>query len=305
MKLPRWLRRLVTVALGLGVVLGAVIGAAWWWLHPACETTPGIVYAQRKGRDLTFDILRPARPNGLGVLVMVSGGWRSGRIPHLKLLMAPLLRHGYTIFAVTHGSQPQFTVMEIVADVQRAARFIRHRAREYGVDPDRLGVTGGSSGGHLSLMLATRPGSGPGGTADPVERESSAVQAVACFYPATDLLNLGRSTENPGNGGPPKSFVRAFGPNSTNLAVWRSIGREMSPIYHITTNLPPVLIIHGDADTLVPLDQSERFAARAREAGRIAQIEVRPGKKHGWLTMVWDVRHFADWFDRWLRPAGP
>jgi acetyl esterase/lipase len=136
---------------------------------------------------------------------------------------------------------------------------------------------------------------------DPVERESSAVQAVACFYPVTDLLNLGKSTENPGNGGPPKSFVRAFGSDSTNLAVWKVIGREMSPVCHVTSNLPPVLIIHGDADTLVPLEQSQWFQARAREAGGTVELRVRRGKKHGWLTMLLDVRLFADWFDRYLR----
>lgn len=195
--------------------------------------------------------------------------------------------------------------MEIFEDVSRAIRFIRHRATEFGVDPDRLGVTGGSAGGHLSLMLATRGGPGPADAADPVDRATSAVQAVAIFFPVTDLLNLGTSTENPGDGGPPKSFVKAFGPQSTNLAVWKTIGHEMSPIYHITTNLPPILIVQGGADTLTPPEQSEWFRDRARDNGRHVELLVRPGKKHGWLTMLWDIRMFADWFDRHLRPATP
>jgi acetyl esterase/lipase len=218
-------------------------------------------------------------------------------------MVAPLLRRGYTIFAVSHLSQPQASVMEIVADVNRSVRFIRHHAREYGVDPNRFGVAGGSAGGHLSLMLATRGGPGAPDANDPVDRESSAVQAVAIFFPVTDLLNLGRSTENPGDGGPPKSFVKAFGPQSTDPAVWKVIGREMSPIYYVTPDLPPVLIVHGDVDTLVPLEQSEWFVARAREAGCTIELVVRPGKKHGWLTMVWDIRRFADWFDRHLPAA--
>ena len=115
------------------------------------------------------------------------------------------------------------------------------------------------------------------------------------------MLNLGDSTENLGDGGPPKSFVKAFGPQSTNLAVWKVIGREMSPIYYVSSNLPPSLIYHGDADTLVPLDQSERFQAEARKQGRIVEIVVHHGGKHGWLSMVWDLRRFADWFDHYLR----
>jgi acetyl esterase/lipase len=126
------------------------------------------------------------------------------------------------------------------------------------------------------------------------------IQSVAIFFPVTDLLNLGRSTENPGDGGPPRSFHAAFGSQSTNLAVWKVIGGEASPIYFITTNLPPVLIHHGDADTLVPLEQSQRFQARARQAGGEVKLVVHAGGKHGWLTMPLDVIRFADWFDEHL-----
>jgi acetyl esterase/lipase len=170
--------------------------------------------------------------------------------------------------------------MEIVEDVNRAVRDIRHHARDYGVDPQHLGVTGGSAGGHLSLMLATRGGLGPADAADFIDCESSVVQAVAIFFPVTDLLNLGNSTENPGDGGPPKSFVRAFGPQSTNLAVWKVIGHEVSPIYSADSNLPPVLICHGDADTLVPLDQSDRFQAEAQRWGCLVELVVRHGGGH-------------------------
>ena len=299
-------RCLKITGLSLLVVLllaGSVAGWLWWYFTPAHTTTAGVKYGTRRGFDLMFDVLHPARPNGFGVLVMVSGSWKSSRDGIHPVMVAPMLRRGYTVFGVHHGSQPDFTVMEIVEDVRRAVRFIRHHARDYGVDPDRLGVSGGSSGGHLSLMIATRGGPGRPDAEDPVDRESDAVQAVAIFFPVTDLLNLGKSTENPGDGGPPKSFVKAFGPESTNLTVWKVIGRDTSPIYHVTSNLPPVLILHGDADTLTPLEQSEWFVARAKEAGREVKLVVRPGQKHGWLTMVWDIRQFADWYDRHLRGA--
>jgi acetyl esterase/lipase len=281
----------------------AAAGGFWWYFHPPHEQVGRIVYTQRHGVDLTFDLVRPSRPNGLGIVLMVSGGWRSNPESFRPWMTAPLLRHGYTILAVSHMSQPKATVMEIVEDVSRAVRFIRHHAREYGVDPNRLGVTGGSAGGHLSLMLATRGGPGAADATDPVDRETSAVQAAAVFFPVTDLLNLGQSTENPGDGGPPMSFVKAFGPQATDMAVWKQIGRDLSPIYHISAALPPVLIVHGGADTLTPLEQSEWFAARAREAGGTVELVVRPGKKHGWLTMFWDIRRFARWFDRYLPAA--
>jgi hypothetical protein len=213
MTLRRFLRVTLFALLACVVLLGLVAGGFWWYFHPEVQRTAAIRYAQRRGHDLQFGVLRGRRTNGLGIVLLVSGSWKSSGPNVPDYLVAPLIRRGYTVFAVAHGSQPNFTVMEIVEDVQRAVRYIRHHAREYGVDPARLGVTGGSSGGHLSLMLATRGGPGRADAPDPVDRESGAVQAVACFFPVTDLLNLGKSTENPGDGGPPKSFVRAFGPN--------------------------------------------------------------------------------------------
>ncbi len=302
------LRRVLWISLGslaaILILAGLCLGSAWIYFHPPVERTDGIVYGKRHERDLTLDVLRPKHANGLGVVVMVSGGWKSATPGGFAPWMAaPVLRRGYTVFAVYHISQPEATVTEIAQDVKRAVRFIRHGAKGFGVDPQRLGVTGGSAGGDLSLLLATQGGPGTADAPDPVDRESSAVQAVAIFYPVTDLLNLGASTENLGDGGPPKSFVKAFGPQSTNLAVWKVIGHDLSPLYYVRSNLPPILIYHGDADTLVPLDQSQRFQAEARKLGCTVELKVHHGGHHGWLSMVWDLRRFADWFDRFLRAS--
>lgn len=302
MKLRRFLIRTLWTLLSVVLLSALIAGILWWYFHPTVHRTDGVVYGERRGKDLTMDVLQPSRPNGFGIALMVSGGWKSGSAGETPIwLAAPLLRRGYTVFAVCHISQPEATVMEIVEDVNRGIRFIRHNAANYGITPHRIGVTGGSAGGHLSLMLATRGGQGPQDASDPIDQESSAVQAVAIFYPVTDLLNLGSSTENPGDGGPPKSFVKAFGPQSTNMVVWKQIGSDSSPIYHISSNMPPVLIYHGDADTLTPLDQSTRFQIQARAKGRTVEVVVHPGGEHGWLTMVFDIRKFADWFDRYLR----
>jgi acetyl esterase/lipase len=305
---PRWLRILFLAVFSLVVLLASAAGTGWWYWHPPVDRTDGVVYGQRDGKPLTLDVIRPKNPNGIGIALMVSGGWKSGKPGETATwLMAPLLRRGYTVFAICHISQPEATVMEIIDDVNHGVRFVRHHAEEYGIDPDRIGVTGGSAGGHLSLMLATRGGIGDERATDLVDRRSSAVQAVAIFYPVTDLLNLGESTENLGDGGPPKSFVEGFGFTppfdavSTNMTHWRDIGRESSPIYHVNSNLPPTLIYHGDADTLVPLDQSERYRDRAEALGQKVKLVVHRGGEHGWLTMIWDIVNFAAWFDEHLR----
>lgn len=242
MKVPRVLRNLLIAFAALILFALLLAGGLWLYFHPSLEVTKGVVYGHRQGQDLTIDVLRQAHPNGIGIILMASGGWKSEAGSFRHWIAAPILRRGYTVFAVYHIPQPKATIMEITEEVYRAVRFIRHNAAQYGVDPQRLGVTGGSSGGHLSLMIATKGGPGDANAADPVDRESSAVQAVAIFYPPTDLLNLGNSTENLHDGGPPKTFVHAFGPTVTNLEAWKIIGHEMSPIYYINSNLPPSLI---------------------------------------------------------------
>src|SRR5262249_26313217 len=98
---------------------------------------------------------------------------------------------GYTVFAVVHGSQPRFTIPEMIDDMQRSVRFIRHNAKKYHIDTDRIGVTGSSAGGHLALMMGTFGDAGNPAAKDGVDRASSRVQAVACFCPPTDFLNYG------------------------------------------------------------------------------------------------------------------
>lgn len=260
-----------------------------------------MVYGERRGHELTLEVVMPTRPNGACILFVVSGRWRSDPDPIDPWPVAPLLRRGYTVVLVRHVSQPQATVMEIVEDVKRATRFVRYHAEEFNIDPQRIGISGGSSGGHLALMLATTADDGEADAVDPVERQSSRVQAVAVFYPATDLINLGDSTQNMHDGGPPKSFVSAFGMSSRAAEPWLPVAQAMSPIEHINADLPPVQIYHGTADTLIPFDQSVRFRDKAIALGLDVEVIDRPGKKHGWPTMLLDVFPIVRFYDKHLR----
>jgi len=282
--------------------------------EPAFDRKGDVIYGRKHGLALTMDVFTPRKgANGASVVLIVSGGYFSSRDAINSAFFRPLIDRGYTVFAVVHGSQPHYTVPEIVADVNRAIRFIRHHAADYGVAPDRIGATGASAGGHLSLMLGTAGSGGNPFSLDPVERTSSRVQAVACFFPPTDFLNYG---------GPGREMLeartmgRTFRPafeyreldKATNLWVnvtdpekLRGIVRQISPITHVSPDDAPTLILHGDADNLVPLQQSETIVARLKEAGVDSKLVVKPGAGHGWLTMVKDMEAFADWFDAHLK----
>jgi len=270
--------------------------------------TEDVIYARKFGTALTLDMFQPAKPNGLGMIFMVSGGWFSAH-EHISPPKYQLfLNRGYTVFAIVHGSQPKFIVPEIVQDIHRAVRFVRHNASQYGVDPNRLGITGASAGGHLSLMMAVKGGPGKADAKDPIDRESSSVQCVACFFPPTDFLNYSQPGEDAVGVGTLKNFKPAFGPRSGTAQGRQELGRDISPIYFIHSNTPPILIIHGDADELVPIYQARTFLKRCEEFGVKTKLVVREGGLHGWPGINRDLSIFADWFDEHLRgikPANP
>jgi len=264
-----------------------------------------VVYRRKMGVALTMDVFKPAKPNGIGVLWMVSGGWVStheGINPDLAKLFTS---RGQTVFEIVHGSQPRYTVPEIVEDIRRAVRFIRAHAAEYGVDPNRLGIAGASSGGHLSLMTAAYATDGAPGSPDPVERASSVVQAVACFFPPTDFLNYGKAGVIALTG-TLAVFQPAFGVTEKTVPEERDfLLRITSPLYGVTAKMPPTLIIHGDTDTLVPIQQSQSLMEKLEALKIPHKLEVRPGKGHGWPGLEKDIPLLADWFDKYLGKTAP
>jgi acetyl esterase/lipase len=225
-----------------------------------------VVYGHKMGMALTFDVLKPAKANGAGVLYMVSGGWISRWSPPEQTAerFDDLLRSGFTVFAVRHGSSPLFKVPDAVDDVRRATRYIKANATEWGVDAGRLGVFGGSAGGHLSLMLGTSGDAGDSAATDPILRQSSKVAAVVAYFPPVDLTGI----TGPNDRFPALDFDPA-------------LAQSVSPIFQVSADDVPSLMIHGDQDELVPLRNSERIVEAFKGAGVATELIVLAGAKHG------------------------
>jgi acetyl esterase/lipase len=281
---------------------------------PAFTRTRDVIYGRHAGLALTMDVFAPKKDaNGAAVIYVVSGGWFSNPDMISPAFAVPFTKRGYTVFAVVHGTQPKFTIPEILDDMNRSVRFIRSHAKDYQIDPDRIGIMGGSAGGHLSLMQGTAGGDGNPKADDPVERASSRVQAVACFFPPTDFLNWGAKGKEMID---PHDFRKPFGAALdfrefdkdqclivpvTDKDKRREICKRISPVYHVAADSPPTLIMHGDKDDLVPIQQSEEIMAKFREAGVEAKLIVKKGEGHGlWLSIAEDLDTFADWFDAHL-----
>jgi acetyl esterase/lipase len=298
----------------LGLLAGLALGSLCVGAdQPPFDRKEDVIYGRKFGTALTMDVFTPRKDaKGISVILVVSGGFVSSHEAIQPIFIRPLTDRGYTVFAVVHGSQPRFTVPEIIEDMNRAVRFIRHHSKDYGIDPARVGVCGASAGGHLSLMLGTAGSGGKSDATDPVDRDSSRVQAVACFFPPTDFLNYGKSGIRKIHAidhGPPYRAAFDYRELDKQSRLWvpitddtrlEAIARQVSPVYHVTPDDPPTLIIHGDHDQLVPLQQSELIVEKLKKAGVETELVVKQGAGHGWLTMGNDIAKCIDWFDHHL-----
>lgn len=261
-----------------------------------------VVYRHKLGVALTMDVFKPEKPNGIGILWMVSGGWVSDHNNISPDLAKPFTERGMTVFQVVHGTQPRFTLPEIVEDIHRAVRFVRTNAATWGVDPNKLGISGGSAGGHLSLMMGAYGAPGPSDAKDVVDRASSRVQAVACLFPPTDFMNYGKEGQAAMKFPMLRVYWPAFGvTEKTTDEELERLGQTLSPINGDLKNMPPTLIIHGDADPLVPIQQARRFISKLEEMKVTCKLEVRPGKAHGWPGIESEANVLAEWFEKHLK----
>ena len=201
-----------------------------------------------------------------------------------------------TVFAVHHGSSPKFNIPEAVGDVRRATRFIKMKSEELGVDPDRLGVWGGSAGGHLSLVLGTTSDEGDPDAAEEVLRWSSRLAAVVALYPPIDLRGLNRRAMDPDADPPADPRFKPALTFDTELAA------SASPILHVSSDDPPTLLIHGDKDGLVPVTTSKTIHAAFVEKNVTTDIIIIEGADHGFrgADRTRSLEAAADWFARHL-----
>jgi acetyl esterase/lipase len=291
--------------------------------QPAPQSAPAMegvqidrnnVFGMYGGLALLMDVYRPAKPNGFGAIYIEGSGWTipsgygapalknyaRGVSPYVRIMV----QAGYTVFSIDHRAAPIFHYPAQIEDAQRAVRYIRFHAKDYAIDPTHIGAVGYSSGAHIASLLGLFDGAGNPADRDPVNHESARVQCViaggipAVLVPAADYAN-------------PAGFNLLSGligetvqqPITPGSSVYQKL-MDASPIQYVKAGGAPFLLIHGDADELVPYADAEAMRILFEKNDVPAKVITVKGGTHTSTVMDHNAEYAPEivrWLDKYLR----
>jgi acetyl esterase/lipase len=232
----------------------------------------GIVFGRGGGRDLRCDVYLPASGGGErpALLLVHGGGWRQGDKGVMAGYGERLAREGFVGVACEYRLSGEAAWPAHIEDVKAAIRWTRANAGDLGVDPAKIAALGRSAGAHLALLAAATPGlpafTGSGGNAGVAED----LAAVVAIFPPT-LFYTG---EERLHGGTPARALMGEGASE-------EAARLASPVHHVTPSHPPVMLMHGTADKVVPVSASMVMYEALTRAGVAAEMHLYAGQPHG------------------------
>ncbi len=307
---------LVCALLALLPVAAAAATPKYTFVEPAERN---VVYGMDHGAALLLDVYRPTRPNGLALIFVMGTGFTAegeyGDIPLKQLnrhlvdvgIFAPLfggtghafdpaLAAGFTVFSLNHRLAPAHTWKTQIRDCQRAVQWVRFHAKTYGINPARIGGLGHSSGATMVTFLGVADDLADPKAHDPINRESTRLQAVVTLSGLHDLLAY--REERPAGAAIVAAFVgRTIMYQPPGHPIFAD-HRAASTVSHVTQDDAPMLIYHGDADPAVDSRQSEALARALKAAGVAHELHLLPGADHGQLAKPMTptpVDHAATW----------
>ena len=226
--------------------------------------------------SLTLDAFTPEGDGPFPTCILVhGGGWTKGdKTTFIKPLFDPLSKAGFTWFTINYRLAPQHQWPACADDVATAIAWVREHAAEYKVDPKRIALVGESAGGHLVSWAGL------------MDKGNPPLAAVVAFYAPNDLVVLMKQRQQLGGLGD------LLGATELNDDAWTKLGK-ISPIHQVCAGSPPFLLIHGDKDGRVPLEQSHLFQKRMKDAGNTCDLITVPGGDHGmggWQSLKSDYQ---------------
>lgn len=251
------------------------------------QLTPDITYLRADNFESKLDVISPtATGEKRPVLLYIhGGGWVAGSKDRMYLHFIPYLQMGMAVVNVGYRLGGVALAPAAVEDARCALRWLYRNAEEYGLDTSKIVVSGHSAGGHLSLTTGMLPASAgldgrcpapkAGGQRADGDFPEMPVAAIVNWFGITDVGDLVRG-ENA------KSYAMAWMGAQTD---WQAISDRVSPLNYVRSDLPPILTIHGDADTIVPYEHAVRLHNALKAKGVKEQLHTIPGGGHGRFTL--------------------
>ncbi len=261
---------------------------------------PDVTYAQVDRHDLKLDIYLPTSVETAPLLVYIHGGaWRRGskeEIPTEAFIQA-----GYALASVEFRMSGVAMFPAQIHDIKAAIRYLRGNASKYGFDASRIGIYGTSSGGHLVSVVAVSNGDAvmEGSLGDYLD-QSSDVQAVVSYYGASNLTSILKQSTPHGLRVREPALDLLIGGQPEDQP---DLARLASPVFHVDANSAPLLMLHGDQDPQMPINQSHELQHAYQQQGVEVKFEVVHGAAHGSPHFVTDKNNtlVKEFFDRHLR----
>jgi acetyl esterase/lipase len=282
-----------TLMLMTGILLSGCIAH----LPNTVKVERNLEYARIDGQSLQLDIYSPKQPVGkLPVVVWIHGGsWNSGSRHFCPIGF--MATQNLAIVSMDYRLTGTAIFPAQIYDCKSSVRWLRAHAAQFNLDPDHIGIFGASAGGQLALLLATTPDNAALEGDEGGNRQfSSRVQCVGALYPPTDLSRLVTNAD----------VAKLIG---GPVALNPEKARAASPLSYVDKNCAPIFLMHGGADQLVPVEQSQIFYAALLKAGVPAQFEIIPGKGHGIIPpppVAQEIyRFFAQYLGTKFVPPGP
>ncbi len=238
-----------------------------------------ITYSTVDGRDLKLDLALPNGPGPYPLVLCIHGGaWRMGDKSKFTPMQEDLARHGYVAASMNYRFAPKYRFPSQLDDTKAALHFLKSNAKQYKIDPARVGATGESAGSHLAMLMSFMAGD-----KDPNPLTSENVQAIVNYYGPVDLTQWDVT--------PLVQFLwKERFKESMEQAMLDFLGAKSkaspqvqvaSPLQYITKSSPPVLTFHGTLDPVVPFHQAELLHAALEKAGVDQKLVPIPNGLHG------------------------
>ena len=299
MRVPKRFSLLLILAACFFVVACSSVLAA----VPALEPTHKDVAYDDADVAQKLDVYLAESDKPTSAMVFIhGGGWRAGSKKRVPGWLMKAVREGeFSVVSIEYRFSNVAPHPAQVNDCLRAIQFVRHNATDWNIDPKRIGVTGGSAGGHLTLWVALHDDVADPDSNDPVKRHSSRVACAVSFAGPTDWSLLSEIDHKH----PAYRQLLGYEPGTPADEMDAKAKKDVSPITFVSQDDPPVMQVHGDNDIIVPIEHARNLHQRLKSVGVKSELVIIAGANHGVAGAGPQVTERAETFvqERLLLPA--